>query len=85
MVNNKDLFEESKKYLCGGVNSPVRAMKPYPFFTERAKGAMLLDVEGNSYIDYCLCYGPMMLGHKNLDNRCSKTSVRKRNCIWNTY
>jgi len=67
MVNNKDLFEESKKYLCGGVNSPVRAMKPYPFFTERAKGAMLLDVEGNSYIDYCLCYGPMMLGHKNLE------------------
>lgn len=65
MTNNKDLFEESKKYLCGGVNSPVRAMKPYPFFTERAKGAMLLDVEGKNYIDYCLCYGPMMLGHKN--------------------
>ncbi len=65
MRTNKDLFEESKKYLSGGVNSPVRAMKPYPFFTERAKGAMLLDVEGNSYIDYCLCYGPMMLGHKN--------------------
>jgi glutamate-1-semialdehyde 2,1-aminomutase len=65
MRNNKDLFEESKKYLCGGVNSPVRAMKPYPFFTERAKGAMLLDAEGKSYIDYCLCYGPMMLGHKN--------------------
>ncbi|NYT04426.1 MAG: glutamate-1-semialdehyde 2,1-aminomutase [Candidatus Methanofastidiosa archaeon] len=65
MRNNKGLFEESKKYLCGGVNSPVRAMKPYPFFTERAKGAMLLDAEGKSYIDYCLCYGPMMLGHKN--------------------
>lgn len=65
MRNNKDLFEESKKYLCGGVNSPVRAMKPYPFFTERAKGAMLLDAEGKNYIDYCLCYGPMMLGHKN--------------------
>ena len=65
MRSNKDLFDESKKYLCGGVNSPVRAMKPYPFFTERAKGPMLLDVEGNSYIDYCLGYGPMMLGHKN--------------------
>ena len=65
MRTNKELFEESKKYLCGGVNSPVRAIKPYPFFTERAKGAMLLDVEGKSYIDYCLCYGPMMLGHKN--------------------
>lgn len=65
MRSNKDLFHESKKYLCGGVNSPVRAMKPYPFFTERSKGAIILDVEGNSYIDYCLCYGPMMLGHKN--------------------
>ncbi len=47
----------------GGVNSPVRAMKPYPFFTERAEGCRLHDVDGNSYIDYCLAYGPLILGH----------------------
>ncbi len=62
-MGSRELFEEAKRYLVGGVNSPVRAMKPYPFFTARAKGARLYDVDGNSYIDYCLAYGPLILGH----------------------
>jgi glutamate-1-semialdehyde 2,1-aminomutase len=49
----------------GGVNSPVRAFQPYPFFTERAKGSRLFDVDGKEYIDYCLAYGPLILGHAN--------------------
>lgn len=64
-MNSKQLFEESKKFLPGGVDSPVRAIKPYPFFAERAEGSKLTDVDGNSYIDYCLAYGPMVLGHSN--------------------
>ncbi|MEE8168705.1 MAG: glutamate-1-semialdehyde 2,1-aminomutase [Candidatus Hydrothermarchaeales archaeon] len=65
MNKNKSqmLFEKAKHYLVGGVNSPVRAMKPYPFFTTRGEGCMLYDVDGNSYIDYCLAYGPLILGH----------------------
>jgi glutamate-1-semialdehyde 2,1-aminomutase len=47
----------------GGVNSPVRAFQPYPFFTERAKGSRLFDVDGKEYVDYCLGYGPLILGH----------------------
>lgn len=47
----------------GGVNSPVRAFEPYPFFTKSAKGSRLFDVDGNEYIDYCLAYGPAILGH----------------------
>ncbi len=57
------MFSQAKEVLVGGVNSPVRAMKPYPFFTARASGARLYDIDGNSYIDYCLAYGPLILGH----------------------
>jgi glutamate-1-semialdehyde 2,1-aminomutase len=62
-MNNEELFQESKQVLVGGVNSPVRAISPYPFFVSRAQGPMLIDEEGRSYIDYCLGYGPLILGH----------------------
>ncbi len=62
-MKNRELFEEAKGYLVGGVNSPVRAVKPYPFFTAKGRGCVLVDVEGKEYIDYCLAYGPLILGH----------------------
>ncbi|MFQ5976364.1 MAG: glutamate-1-semialdehyde 2,1-aminomutase [Candidatus Hydrothermarchaeales archaeon] len=62
-MNSKELFEKSKEVLVGGVDSPVRAMKPYPFFTTKGKGCRIYDIDGNSYIDYCLGYGPLILGH----------------------
>lgn len=60
---SKTLYEKAEKLMPGGVNSPVRAFKPYPFFTSYAKGSKIHDVDGNVYIDYCLAYGPLMLGH----------------------
>jgi glutamate-1-semialdehyde 2,1-aminomutase len=66
-MKSVELFNESKKFLPGGVNSPVRAYKPYPFFAEYAKGSKIVDVDGKSYLDYCLAYGPMVLGHANPD------------------
>ncbi len=62
---SKKLFEDAVNYLPGGVDSPIRAFKPYPFFVEKAKGSKLYDVDGNEYIDYCLGYGPQILGHAN--------------------
>lgn len=62
---SKKLYDESVNYLPGGVNSPIRAFKPYPFFVEKAKGSKLFDVDGNEYIDYCLGYGPIIFGHAN--------------------
>ena len=62
---SEELFEESKLYFPGGVNSPVRAFKPYPFFVKRAGGSKIIDVEGKTYIDHCLAYGPLILGHAN--------------------
>ncbi|EHP87592.1 glutamate-1-semialdehyde 2,1-aminomutase [Methanotorris formicicus] len=65
LEKSKALFEEAQKYLVKGVNSPVRYFKPFPFFVEKAKDCYLFDVDGNKYIDYCLAYGPMVLGHAN--------------------
>ncbi len=62
-TGSKMLFEKAKKHMPGGVNSPVRAFEPYPFFASHAKGSKLYDVDGNVYIDYCLAYGPLILGH----------------------
>lgn len=65
MDTSKKLFDDAKKCLVGGVDSPVRAMKPYPFFVKKAKGCNLVDVDDKTYIDYCLGYGPLILGHAN--------------------
>ncbi len=63
MKRSMELFEEAKKLLPGGVSSPVRAIKPYPFYTRTASGSRIVDIDGNEYIDYCMGYGPLILGH----------------------
>ncbi|MEO2068982.1 MAG: glutamate-1-semialdehyde 2,1-aminomutase [Desulfurobacteriaceae bacterium] len=63
---SKTLFEEAKKYIPGGVNSPVRAFKSVgdtPRFIAKAQGSHIWDVDGNEYIDYVCSWGPMILGH----------------------
>ncbi len=62
---SKKLFEEAKKILPGGVSSPVRAIKPYPFYTKLASGSRIIDIDGNEYIDYVMGYGPLLLGHSH--------------------
>jgi len=60
------LFTEAQQLIPGGVNSPVRAFRSVggqPRFIKRAKGSRLYDVDGNTYIDYVLSWGPMILGH----------------------
>lgn len=64
-MKSEELFKEAQNYLPGGVDSPVRSYKPYPFFAREAHGSKIIDVDGNSYIDYCLAYGPLVLGHAN--------------------
>lgn len=67
---SKRLFEEAKKYIPGGVNSPVRAFKSVggnPLFIKKAKGSKIYDVDGNEYIDYVGSWGPMILGHAHPD------------------
>src|SRR6056297_202671 len=60
------LFAEAKKYIPGGVNSPVRAFNAVggdPIFIKEAKGAYLFDEDGNQLIDYIASWGPLILGH----------------------
>jgi glutamate-1-semialdehyde 2,1-aminomutase len=65
LSRSQELFERAKRLMPGGVNSPVRAFQPYPFFTKCGLGSRLTDVDGKEYIDYCLAYGPLILGHAN--------------------
>jgi glutamate-1-semialdehyde 2,1-aminomutase len=60
---SKALFDEAVKLFPGGVSSPVRAIKPYPFYVKSAAGSRITDVDGNEYIDCCLGYGPLIVGH----------------------
>jgi glutamate-1-semialdehyde 2,1-aminomutase len=63
---SRKLFDRAVDVLPGGVNSPVRAFKAVggsPRFIARASGARITDVDGNSYIDYVMSWGPMIHGH----------------------
>lgn len=63
---SKELFEQARQSIPGGVNSPVRAFGSVggtPVFMKRASGAYLYDEDGNRYIDYINSWGPMILGH----------------------
>ncbi len=65
-ARSKRLFEEAKKHIPGGVNSPVRAFRSVggdPLFIKKARGSKIYDVDGKAYIDYVLSWGPMILGH----------------------
>ncbi|CAB4914759.1 unannotated protein [freshwater metagenome] len=65
-TRSAELYERAVKYLPGGVNSPVRAMRAIgrdPLFIERGAGAELTDIDGNTYIDYVCSWGPLILGH----------------------
>lgn len=69
-MNSSEIFEESKKYMPGGVNSPVRAYKGMPItppIIKSGKGVVIKDENGKEYIDFVLAWGPMILGHCDED------------------
>lgn len=65
LARSEKLYEKARKLIPGGVSSPVRAIKPFPFYTASASGSKITDADGNEYIDFCLAYGPKILGHAN--------------------
>ncbi|MBM3184857.1 MAG: glutamate-1-semialdehyde 2,1-aminomutase [Bacteroidetes bacterium] len=67
---SNELFQESKNYFPGGVNSPVRAFKSVggtPLFIKKGDGAYIWDEDGNKFIDFCCSWGPLILGHNDPD------------------
>ena len=64
--NSEKLFAAARRVIPGGVNSPVRAFRSVggtPRFIQRGRGAYLWDADDNSYVDYVLSWGPLILGH----------------------
>ena len=73
-------FKIAKKYMPGGVNSPVRsfnAVHSDPFFIKKAKGALICDIDNKKYIDYVGSWGAMILGH--CDSRVVRTLSKSIN------
>src|SRR2546428_2556269 len=67
---SRSLFDKARQVIPGGVNSPVRAFKAVggdPLFFARGTGALLIDVDGNEYIDYVCSWGPLILGHAHAE------------------
>ena len=62
-MKSSELFKTAKTLMPGGVSSPVRAIRPYPFYTAHASGSHLTTVDGPVFIDCCMAYGPLILGH----------------------
>jgi glutamate-1-semialdehyde 2,1-aminomutase len=69
-MSNAKWWARAQEVMPGGVNSPVRSFKSVPgdpLFFKEAAGARFTDEDGNSYIDWCLSWGPLILGHADPD------------------
>jgi glutamate-1-semialdehyde 2,1-aminomutase len=55
--------ERARRSMPGGVTASVKYFAPYPIAMRKARGCRLWDVDGNEYLDYCLSFGPLILGH----------------------
>ncbi len=62
-MKSSEYYERAKMLMPGGVSSPVRAIKPHPFYTVGAAGSRLATADGRELIDCCLGFGPLILGH----------------------
>ncbi|MFQ5952922.1 MAG: aminotransferase class III-fold pyridoxal phosphate-dependent enzyme, partial [Candidatus Omnitrophota bacterium] len=80
-ITNYKLFTEAKKFIPGGVNSPVRSFRAVggsPVFIKKGKGSRIYSEDGKSLVDYCLSWGALILGHahpkavKSLDQAISR-------------
>ncbi|MGA3157137.1 MAG: glutamate-1-semialdehyde 2,1-aminomutase, partial [Steroidobacteraceae bacterium] len=68
MNRSEELFARARKVSPGGVHSPVRAFRGVggtPRFMSGGSGALLRDVDGREYVDFCMAFGPLILGHGN--------------------
>jgi glutamate-1-semialdehyde 2,1-aminomutase len=61
--NSRRFYERARRVLPAGVSYSIRYFRPYPFYTARAKGSKLYDIDGNEYIDFWLGHTALILGH----------------------
>jgi len=60
---SRRLYQQARRVLPAGVSYFLRYIEPYPFYTARARGSRLFDVDGNEYIDFWLGHYALILGH----------------------
>ena len=60
---SREIYEEARKVLPGGVAGNSSFMKPYPLYVDKAMGSKIIDVDGNKYIDLLCGGGPAILGY----------------------
>lgn len=66
-THSQAAFQQAQTLMPGGVSSPVRAFKSVgldPIFVKAGSGCYITDVDDNTYIDYVMSYGPLLLGHR---------------------
>ena len=63
LSKSKKLFDDAKKVIPSGVNSPVRYFEPYPFFVKKSNGSYIWDADDRRLTDFCNGYGALLLGH----------------------
>ena len=81
---SKDFYFRSTKVFPGGINHNIRFFEPYPFFTNRACGKHLYDIDGNTYTDYWMGHWALILGHSPksvVENLCEQV---KRGTLYGT-
>ncbi len=81
MSRSDELFARSRSVTPGGVHSPVRSFKSVggtPVFIQSADGAVIVDVDGNTYVDYCMAFGPLIFGHADPDVRTAVSNALER-------
>src|SRR5258707_10529532 len=67
-LNSQAAFAKALEVMPGGGSSPVRAFKAVggtPVFIKEGEGWRVIDIDGNSYVDYVGGYGPLIAGHAN--------------------
>ncbi len=84
---DQKLFQQAKKYLVGGVNSPVRSFKAVggePIFIKKGRGSKIYSEDGHELIDYCQSYGALILGHARPEIVKSVNSIAREGTVFGT-
>ncbi|MDD1667900.1 MAG: glutamate-1-semialdehyde 2,1-aminomutase [Methanomicrobiales archaeon] len=83
-MKSSELYALAAKLMPGGVSSPVRAIRPYPFYTLAGKGSRIKTADGQYLIDCCLAYGPLLLGHAHPEIRAAITAQLGNGWLYGT-
>ena len=79
---SQELYERAAKSLAGGVSSQFRVRQPFPLFYSTAQGATITDVDGNTFLDFTLSQGPILLGHGHPAVRAAVLDALERGILY---